>query len=166
MTDFSRLFLFSPEGSGSIHRAESKAACTEKRRGLRTSHTETAPRTGWWRAWPVLCPIQTPGRRKNTKSAERTSPPASQEWLQDEEKRINKYWWQHFSIDLAGFMVTRVQTWIKRSTECIDAHAPAAHTDACVVALVRLRIVGGLRIATKYHFTHEVGVEEQHPLEW
>ncbi len=76
---------YSPEGSGSIHTAESKAACIERRRAPHRWHTEKVPHRGWWTVWPGLCPNQTPGRQKNIECEERNAPPVSLIWLKVRE---------------------------------------------------------------------------------
>lgn len=97
------------------------------------------------------------------------------QWTQWEAllQLLKNGWWQKKEILLHNSLyawssctvsVTLSPTWIKSSTKCIDAHPPAAHGDARIVALVFLWIVVSLWVSTKHNLPHEVGVEEQHPL--
>lgn len=81
-------------------------------------------------------------------------------------KRWKKVMWVLNNLCVcSNCMVTLLLTWVKSSTKCIDAHPPAAHGDAWIIALVLLWIVVGLWVATKHNLPHKVCVEEQHPLE-
>lgn len=115
-----------------------------------------------------------PSRRKNIACEERNAPLVSPIWLKVEEGKAERGSANDEAVHKSNqgkeshlpdvmWCDVWVLTWVESSTECIDAHAPAAHADTSIVALVSLGVVGCFGISFKHNLPHEVSVEEQHP---